>query len=50
MVDAMVVSLIFGERIVAIGGGVAPCPAPKDVGEGEGDVTAVDAEGGSVMR
>lgn len=45
----MVVSLVFGERTVAIRGGVAPCPAAEVV-EGEGDVAAIDAEGGSGVR
>lgn len=46
----MVASLVFGERTVAIGGGVAPCSALEDVVEGEGDEAAVDAEGGSGVR
>lgn len=46
----MVASLLLGERIVAIGGGVAPCSVVEDVLEGEGDEPAVDAEGGSGVR
>lgn len=48
----MVTSLVFGERNVAIGGGVAACSALEDVVEGEGEVdeAAVDAEGGSGVR
>ena len=46
----MVASLVFGERTVAIGGGVAPCSTLEDVAEGVGDETAVDAEGGSRVR
>ena len=50
--DVMVVSLAFGERTVAIGGGVAPCSALEDIvdGGGEGDEAAVEAEGGSRVR
>ena len=48
--EVMVVSLAFGERTVAIGGGVAPCWATEDVVEGEGDNAAVDSEGGSRAR
>ena len=50
----IVTSLFFGERTVAIGGGVAPCSALEDIvegeGEGEGDEATVDAEGGSGVR
>lgn len=46
----MVVSLVFGERTVAIGGGVAPCSIAEDVVDGEGDDATVDAEGGSGVR
>lgn len=48
--DFIVASLVFGERTVAIGGGVAPCSALEDVVEGERDEAAVDAEGGSGVR
>ena len=46
----IVVSLVFGERTVAIGGGVAPCSAPEDLVEGEGDDATGGAEGGSRVR
>lgn len=46
----MVASLVFGERTVAIGGGVALCSALEDLVEREGDEAAVDAEGGSGVR
>lgn len=46
----MVASLVFGERTVAIGGGVAPCSAIEDAVEGAGDEAAVDADGGSGVR
>lgn len=46
----MVASLDFGERTIAIGGGVVPCSALEDVVEGEGDEATVDAEGGSGVR
>ena len=48
--EVIVVSLAFGERTVAIGGGVAPCWATEDIVEGEGDNAAVDSEGGSRAR
>ena len=46
----MVTSLVFGERTVAIGGGVAPCSTLEDVVDKEGDEAAVDADGGSGLR